>query len=349
MADTVRVVAGPHYAAGSLQRFLFGSGWRDLWTTPIRVPTLDLRRTAGGLRPVVRGGGSQTRSLELVGADGREFRFRSVDKDPSRTLPRAIRLPAIVSMVRDQTSALHPAGALVAAALAEAAGIPHVIPTLVVMPDDPVLGPFRAEFRGMLGLLEERPRVREDGQADLFGFRRVTETDSLVPTAPPAFAIDARQYLAARLLDLLMNDWDRHEGNWLWGARERAPPYRWVAIPKDRDQVFASYDGVVVGVVREFVPKLVPFTTEYRLDGLTTNAAHLDHRILPTLPPAVWDSVARALSARLTDATLESAVRRMPDAYYRLSRGRIVSTLRARRAGLVGAAREWARRLAGGG
>jgi hypothetical protein len=347
VSDTVRVVAGARYAAGALQRFLFGAGWRDLWTTPIQVPILDLARTAGGLRPVVRGGGSQTRSLELVGADGREFRFRSVDKDPSRSLPGALRLPGIVNMVRDQTSALHPAGALVAASLAESADIPHVVPTLVVMPHDPALGQFRQEFGGMLGTLEERPTPGACGESGLFAFRRVTETDSLIPRsgAIPPPAVDSRRYVAARLLDLLMNDWDRHAGNWLWGTRDSAPPYRWVAIPKDRDHVFASYEGVVPAIVRVFVPKLLPFTSEYRLDGLMVNAAALDRRILEGLPAAVLDSVSAAMAAKLTDANLEAAVRSMPGPYYRLSGDEIVRRLRDRRSRLPTVAREWAARL----
>ncbi|HEX2450266.1 MAG TPA: hypothetical protein VHJ69_03960 [Gemmatimonadales bacterium] len=346
-SDTVEVVAGPRYAAGPLQRFLFGSGWRELWTTPIRVPILDLPRTAGGLRPVVRGGGFQTRSLEFASDDGREFRFRSVDKDASQRLSPGVRLPAIVGMVRDQTSALHPAGALVAAGLAAAAGIPHVVPTLVVMPDDPSLGQFRQEFAGMLGILEEHPAQRPHGLPDRFGFRRVVETDTLLPPAGPApRGIDAREYLAARLLDLYLNDWDRHEGNWLWVTSDTAQPYRWLAIPKDRDQVFASYGGVVLAIARAFVPKLVPFTGDYHLKGLTANAADLDRRILGALPMTVWDSLTRVLVTRLNDAAVESALRRMPAPYYRLSRDELITKLRARRERLPAAARAWARMVA---
>src|SRR5579862_865799 len=66
--DSVTVVAGPMYKAGSLHRSLFGGVYRDVWTTPIRVPVLDLRTTAGGLRPTKEGGGQQTKSLHMVSA-----------------------------------------------------------------------------------------------------------------------------------------------------------------------------------------------------------------------------------------------------------------------------------------
>src|SRR4051812_30849629 len=58
-----RVVAGEHYKASGLHRFLFGADYRDLWTTPVELPVLDLQRYAGGLKPVRRVGGQETKGL----------------------------------------------------------------------------------------------------------------------------------------------------------------------------------------------------------------------------------------------------------------------------------------------
>ena len=41
--DTVVVTPGAHYRAGGLHTLFFGKHYRDLWTTPIRVPVLDLK------------------------------------------------------------------------------------------------------------------------------------------------------------------------------------------------------------------------------------------------------------------------------------------------------------------
>src|ERR1700688_2820225 len=38
---------GPRYEAGWLTRVLLGAQWRDLWTTPVEVPVLDLRSFDG--------------------------------------------------------------------------------------------------------------------------------------------------------------------------------------------------------------------------------------------------------------------------------------------------------------
>ncbi|MCZ6918600.1 MAG: hypothetical protein O7I93_17630, partial [Gemmatimonadetes bacterium] len=48
--EKVTVVAGD-YSAGWLKRLFFGGDYRDLWTTPIQVPYLDLQSYAGGLTP----------------------------------------------------------------------------------------------------------------------------------------------------------------------------------------------------------------------------------------------------------------------------------------------------------
>src|SRR5215210_4740783 len=131
--DTLQA-AGPQYRAGGLHRLLLGREYRSLWTTPISVPVLDLRTFAGGLRPVSKGGGQETKSLQLVAPDGREYFFRSVDKDPSATLPLELRGTVAGSVVRDQTSSAFPTAPPVVNRLLAAAGILHGDSRLFVLP-----------------------------------------------------------------------------------------------------------------------------------------------------------------------------------------------------------------------
>jgi hypothetical protein len=346
--DSVDVVASSAYLAGGLHRFLLGGRYRQVWAAPIRVAVLDLNRFAGGLTPKERGGGFQTRSLRLEAADGREFRFRSVDKNPAQKLPERLRTAAVQSVVRDQTSALHPGGPLAAAAFAEALELPHPQPRLVVLPDDSRLGEFRAEFGGMLGTIEPHPEAGPDGTPGFAGFRDITDTDKLVPllNASPDDQVDARLYLTARLLDLFLNDWDRHPGNWRWGTSASSPPRRWIPIAKDRDQAFAWYAGALLRVVRLGDPRLIPFTNQYNLKGLTSNAAALDRRLLAGLDRPVWDSVAHAVQRRLTDSVIAGALGRMPESYQRLTGAEIAAKLQNRRSQLPAVAGSYYARLA---
>jgi hypothetical protein len=50
--SVVTITPGPAYRWGCVSASLAGRHYRDLWTTPIRVPVLNLQRFAGGLTPV---------------------------------------------------------------------------------------------------------------------------------------------------------------------------------------------------------------------------------------------------------------------------------------------------------
>jgi hypothetical protein len=150
-AETATVVAGAQYEASGLRRWLMGDRYRDLWTTPVRVPVLDLGTFAGGLTPVRRGGNVQTMALRFRGADGREYNFRSVDKELTPALPEWARETLLDDLRQDVTRAQHPAGPVVAVALQDAAGVLNPGPRLVAMPDDPALGEFREDTRAYAG------------------------------------------------------------------------------------------------------------------------------------------------------------------------------------------------------
>ncbi|MBC7830166.1 MAG: hypothetical protein H7122_20655, partial [Chitinophagaceae bacterium] len=83
-----RVIANPYYdKANGFRRFLLGHHYRKEWATPVDVEVLNFDTTAGGLTPDKLGGGMQTKSLRLKGANGKEYVIRSVNKDPSKALP----------------------------------------------------------------------------------------------------------------------------------------------------------------------------------------------------------------------------------------------------------------------
>lgn len=334
--ETREVAAGPHYRAGALKRALLGRSYRELWTTPATVPVLNLRTFAGGLTPTETGGGNQTLSLRFEGADGKEYAFRSVDKDPGRGEGGARGIAGAV--LKDQVSSQNPAAALVAGRLMDASGLLHVDPLLFVMPDDPRLGEFREQFAGMLGQLEERPGDGFGGAADVEG------TDDFLPLMQrgPANRLAAEEYLAGRLMDFVLGDWDRHEDQYSWARFDRGGVRTWRPIPRDRDYAFVDYDGVGIDVARPWVPKAVRFRREYGdLFGLVQQAQYLDRRLLGGLDRAVWDSVAVVLRARLTDALIDDAVRQMPAEYQALVGAELAATLRARRDAIPAAAAEY--------
>jgi hypothetical protein len=312
----------------------------------MRVPVLDLCSFAGGLKVVPNTcvvGGKQTKSVRFRGATGREYVFRSVDKDPTPVLPEPLRRTVVRHLVRDMTSIGHPTGALVVAPLLRATGVLHAEPTLFVLPSDAELG----ECRGMLGMIEERPNDPDEGGTSLPGVTDVISSQTLFTrlNRSPADRVDARAFLTARLVDLFLGDWDRHQDQWRWGRVSKGAP--WLPIPRDRDMAFAKSEGILMPLVRVRYPQFVSFESEYpSMVGLSWQGRVLDRRLLSSVERRVWDSVVADLRGRLTDAVINDAVARLPKEYHAIHGTWLVNTLRARRDQLPIAADRLYRQLA---
>jgi hypothetical protein len=343
--------AGGHYQRSRLGTFFLGQHWRELWTIPIEVPVFDFARTLGGTKPGKMGGGMQTTSLNLTTADGRSFVLRSLDKDPVGVLPPFWRHSLLADLVRDQVSAANPYAALVAAPLSEAAGLLHTNPSLVFLPARQVQNqPYRHRLADRLFLLEEK-----------FSSRSVAAFDSALGIYDsvemldrhfryPQHLIDQRAFLRCRLFDILLGDWDRHEGQWTWVAYQAGPFVRYEPIAKDRDQAFSRYqDGLLPWLLtREVaIPKFGHFNENLnKITPYTVNGAFLDERALNALQQQDFLQAARALQTALTDQVIDQAVRHFPAPVYKRVGRDTADKLKQRRRQLPQAALAYYRHLA---
>jgi hypothetical protein len=343
LAQDTTVVAGARYRGSGFSRVLNGDEYRAEWTTPIRVPWLDPARFAGGLTVLQAGGGMATESLRMRGRDGREYVFRSLDKNAERGLPEDLHDSFIEWITQDLVSAKHPGSAHVVPPLLDAVGVLHVTPTMYVMPDHPFLGEFRQQFAGRLGQVEERPEDAEPDEEEPNAPRpprgfadadRVVGTERLLERLEedPDERLDSRDYLKARLVDLLTGDWDRHADQWRWAGYERGDRWTWRAIPRDRDNAFSDYEGISSATARVFAPNLTRYGPRWRdLPGYLHLPSDLDRRLLADLDRAAWDSVTAFVRARVTDEVIARAVRGMPAEYQPLGADALAQALRSRR------------------
>ncbi|HEX9189786.1 MAG TPA: hypothetical protein VGB87_22110, partial [Vicinamibacteria bacterium] len=345
---TREVAPGPQYGAGGFHRMMLGASYRKLWTTPVQAEVLDLATEAGGLTVVKRVGGQQTLGLALAGKDGRSYTFRGLDKDPTNILPEELQDSFVEDLVRDQMSAQHPAGALVADELARAAGVPTVPIRLVVLPDDPALGDERATFAGLLGTFSEYPTAADARHPGFEGAVEIVDHVTLYAklAESPDERVAGREFLRARLFDLFVSDFDRHRKQWRWA--KRPGDTLWHPIPEDRDQAFARYEGLVVRAAAGYVPQLRTFGKDYdHIFGMTYNGREQDRWLLPELSREAWREVAADLKARITDEAIERASRRLPPEWYAIDGPRLAAALKARRDKLPEAADRFYRHLAG--
>lgn len=346
--DSVTASAGAHYQISKLGEFFLGKHYRAVWATPVKAEVFHMDKIAGGLRMEKLGGGMQTTSLTLTDTAGHKWALRSLDKDPISVLSPFWRKTFVGSFVRDQVSATNPYAALVVAPLAEAIGVFHPSPKLVfVLPSDKDFRQHSHLFSNRLFLIEEKftskaSLTKKFGAAkDLVG----TEVVLQRRFQSTHHKIDQWAFVRARLLDLLLSDWDRHEGQWDWAEYKQGTETWYKPIPKDRDQALCWYDdGVLPWIAtRKFAArKFESFHPTFRdVYGLTINASFLDARALSEVSLADFRRIAREIQADLSDSVLQQAVKQFPPAIYELVGQQTLDILKSRRQQLPRAADEY--------
>ncbi|AKD53735.1 BamA/TamA family outer membrane protein [Spirosoma radiotolerans] len=336
--DSLRVVPSNQYAAGPVKRFWFGTNYRAVWAQPLLVPVLNLR--AEGLTPTERGGGMQTLSLRLTDRNKHEFAVRSIEKYPEKAIPTALRSGLVNDIVQDQISASHPFAALAVAPLAEAAGVYHTRPRVVVMPNDTSLHDYQQAFANTLMLYEERADGNYKGTGLFGNTTKLYSTPKLLDKLQDDNdnRVDQRSVLRARIFDMWIGDWDRHDDQWRWASFKSGKGLRFEPVPRDRDQAFFVNEGVLPRLAsrRWLMPKIQGFENKIRyVPGFNTNARFFDRSFLTEPSRADWRAMADSLKQSLTDQAIDEAMRQLPESARKLTAETITAKLRQRRADLA--------------
>jgi hypothetical protein len=346
-ADTVTVEASTRYEKNRLHQFTFGGGYRELWKAPVELPVLDLQKEGGGLTPTKRFGGNQTPVLGFKGKDGRAYSFRSTDKDPSVVLNPQLQETFIKDIVQDQMAAQHPGAPVVATHITDAAGVLTQHERLVVLPDDPALGEFREDFAGMVGTFFEYPTPASSKYSGFHGATAIIDHDEMFQrlAVSPKDRVDAEAFLRARLVDIMLGDFDRHRKQWRWAKLPTSD--LWQPIPEDRDMAFVRYEGVAPRVGHVYMPILQLYSDDYDdMYGLTFHGWEQDRWLLPDLEWPEWERIAKDIQARVTDRVIDTAIAAQPKPYQDLDGARLKEDLTGRRDRLVEGARDFYERLA---
>lgn len=337
MPDSVLVSAGKHYQVSKVGQFFLGKHYRDVWAVPVKAKVFHMEEQQGGLHIEKLGGGMQTTSLTLTDSVGRLFALRSIDKDPISVLPPFWRKTFVGSFVRDQVSATNPYAALVVAPLAEAIGVFHPSPHLVyVLPADLDFKQYSTQFGNKLFLMEEKFTVKTSLTKQFGAATDLVDTKEMLARHYQfsKHRIDQWAFARARLLDLLISDWDRHEGQWDWAEYKQGSETWYKPVPKDRDQAFCKYDDGVLPwlATRRFAArKFESFHPDFKdVFGLTINATFIDARALPEVSLVDFRRLAREIQTTLNDSVLRSAVRRFPPPVYQLVGEETYQTLKSR-------------------
>jgi hypothetical protein len=140
------------------------------------------------------------------------------------------------------------------------------------------------------------------------------------------------------LFDLLIGDWDRHEDQWLWASFKRNNKIMYEPVPRDRDQAFSKMDGVIPTMATQkwAMRKIQNFDYAITdIKGLSMSGNHLDRNFTTRLVVDDWKETATALQAALTDAVIDSSMKKMPTEIYSVYGKEVAAKLKQRRNHLV--------------
>ncbi|MDB5232845.1 MAG: metallophosphoesterase [Chitinophagaceae bacterium] len=315
-------------SASGLKRFLLGENYRKEWATPVEVPIFNLNKEKGGFIIKSLGGGKETKSLRLQDKYGKEWVLRTLKKDPEKIVPENFRNSVAEELVQDFISGSHPYAPLIVPPLANAIGVVEANPEMYYVPDDPAFGFYRPIFANTLVYLEAHDPV--------------PDTSSNTKSTPKVInkmiedndnRVDQEAVLRARLLDILIGDYDRHFDQWQFGVLDTGKGKLYYPIPRDRDKAFFLDNGFILN---HMVQRLFPYLTGFRANipnvkymGYTSK--DFDRIFMTKLDDNDWKRITAYVQQHITDNVIDSAVRRLPAAVFAEDGGVLQSKLKSRR------------------
>ena len=332
---------------------VWGDRYREIYGTKIKAEVVDLDTLFGGLEVVRTGGGHQTRSLRLKDKEGRDYNLRAIKKSAVQFLQTVAFKDASVEsefentlaedIIEDFYTSAHPYGFMAIPTLSQAAGIYHTNPKLYYVPKQKALGPYNDEYGDELYMIVERPEENWTGYESFGSPDHDIESTSGVferLRRDEKYSLDEEAYIRARIFDMLVGDWDRHQDQWRWSEFEdEEGNHLFKPIPRDRDQVFSNFDGAFLATLRGLTGIANQFALYNEdikdVEWFNSAALGLDRSLLQNTGREEWIEQAKFLQEHITDEVIEEAFSKLPEETRGESTENIVNSLKARRENLV--------------
>lgn len=309
-------------------RFLFGNHYRKYYSLPIEAKTATLDTLKGGLKPIREGGGHQSVSLRLVDSQKREYVMRALKKSATQFIQSVVFKDQYVvndfqdtyaeDFLLDFYTTSHPYTPFAVGNLAEKIRLAHTNPLLYYIPKQNALKEFNSNFGDALYMVEERPA---NNHIDAKSFGKpgdIISTDDMMKNLhkDEKYIVDEKEYIKARLFDMLIGDWDRHEDQWRWGEYKEEGKVIYKPIPRDRDQAFTKYDGNLLSILMN-IPALRHMRTfKKKIDNvkwLNREPYPLDLAFVKISDKKDWIAQAKYIQDHLSDDDIDRAFDNLPN------------------------------------
>ncbi|MFD0863520.1 metallophosphoesterase [Sungkyunkwania multivorans] len=335
------------------QKF-FGEHFRASYGIEVAAPVALLDTLYGGLTPIRMGGGNQSKTLRLVDKEGREYNMRALKKSAVSFLQASVFQQEYIKdqfensfperMLQDFYTAAYPYGPFAVGTLSDAVGVYHTEPKLFYVPKQQALGKYNTNYGDELYMIEAKA---SDSNNDHDNFGSPDEIDSTSKffenlRKDEKYVLDTDAYIRARLFDMLIGDWDRHEDQWRWAAFEEGGKVIYKPIPRDRDQAFSKFDGKLLDIIRFLSPStriLSEYSREYEdLEWFNFEPIRLDRTLLSGTDEKAWIEQAKFIEQNLSDDIIDRAFANIPIEVRSMDVEEVKKKLKSRRAKISEAA-----------
>ncbi|NNE33409.1 MAG: metallophosphatase [Winogradskyella sp.] len=338
-------------------KWFWGDHYRAAYGREIEAPVLFLEDLPDNVRAITEGGGNQSRSLRLIDDNENEYTVRELRKSGLRFIQSKIKDHYVLNymdntvaedVVQDYYTTAQPYAQFAINELLDAINIPHANPRIVYLPKQKRLGRFNENYGDKLYMFEEHVGDENKG-FDIFGNADdiISTKDMLLELQNDKDAkIDEDTYLRARLFDMLIGDWDRHEDQWRWALHKQEDGTKlYKPIPRDRDQAFPKYDGVFPALLKAVSPlarNMQTYAPQIKNIKTFNNAVYyLDKSFINNADWNDWKTQAENIQKQLTDTVIDNAFANLLEDTKDESIDQIKSTLKERQANLVTIAQDY--------
>ncbi|QDO94058.1 phosphoesterase [Formosa sediminum] len=335
----------------SFYKVLWGDRFRNYYSTPVLAKTLNLDTLYGGVVPIRKGGGTQSKSLRLEDQSGKQYVMRALKKSATQYIQAAMFRDQYVegqfndtaaeALVSDVFTGAHPYAPIVIDVLSDAVGVYHLNPKLYYVPKQNALKEFNSEFGDELYFLEEHA---SEGHMNLAGENFTGDIISTLDVFEEIHSdedviIDQENYIRSRLFDMLIGDWDRHQDQWRWLEFKENGKKVYRALPRDRDQAFSRMsEGFMLSAGVALIPGarvLRSYDEDLRdVKGVNAEPYPLDIVFITDADKSVWDTQVAYIQKHITDEVIDKAFLKFPKEVQDKSVLEIKALVKARRKNL---------------
>ena len=332
-AETASVYTAEEIDKSGFFKSLWGERYRKYYGTEVTAPTVNLDTLFGGLKPVRKGGGHQSKSLRLRAKDGREYVMRALRKESDLYLQAMVfqnqyliddlKDSYLREFLSDFYTGANPYAPFTVGRLSDAVNLYHTNPELYYIPKQTALGQFNIDFGNELYMIEEH--AGDGHELESFGFsKELKSTDTMFDNLrdDEKYAIDTDLYLRARLFDMVIGDWDRHVDQWRWAEfkDKESGKITYRPVPRDRDMAFSNMgDGFLMNIATRIIPGLrimEGYKEEIRnVKGFNSSPFTyvLDVALLNDTDREEWLEQAAFIQEHLTAKVIDEAFQNFPE------------------------------------